>query len=67
MGRNIDILLDTDNNFTNPEGVKFDLGYDFVETTYKGLSPQPVQSRSSNSKTLLDKSRMIELSGLGSL
>ncbi|KAL6885753.1 hypothetical protein GGI43DRAFT_418904 [Trichoderma evansii] len=26
-----------DNGFTNPEGLKFDIGYDFIETTFKGF------------------------------
>jgi hypothetical protein len=30
-------MVDDDEDLKNPEGLKFDIGYDFVETTFKGL------------------------------
>lgn len=30
-------MIDGDEDLTNPEGLKFDISYDFVETTFKGL------------------------------
>lgn len=33
----ITVLVDTLYNLTNPDGVKLDIAYDFVETIFQGL------------------------------